>query len=136
MSQQIQMSANTLAPQQQRNGKPGLVQQTPQIHLSNSVAPPQMPYQNHTAKNANPGMSQSNFMQFGLNTLNPMNSVTNVGSPLQSPYAHGLAQKQFPMQNQAEKAKGGNKEIQLIQAYQQHTQKLKDQSQPFKKSRG
>ena len=79
-------------------------------------------------------------MQFGLNTINPINSMGNMGSPLQSPYAHGLAQKQFTLQNQQQanyiekgqqansNNKGSQKEIQLIQAYQQHTQKLKEQA--------
>lgn len=65
---------------------------------------------------------------------------------ISSPYAHGLAQKQITLQNQVPAPdlntsgaptnnKGSHKDIQLIQAYQQHTQRLKDQAPNYKKSR-
>lgn len=72
---------------------------------------------------------ESNFVQFGMNTIS-------------SPYAHGIVQKQISLQNQNKQPSSlvsnnnSHKEIQLIQAYQQHTQRLKDQAQNFKKSRG
>lgn len=68
-------------------------------------------------------------MQFGMNNIS-------------SPYAHGIVQKQISLQNQNKQPSSlvsnnnSHKEIQLIQAYQQHTQRLKDQAQNFKKSRG
>jgi len=47
----------------------------PQLHLSSSVAPPNITNYNSTKNSANP--TQNNFMQFSMNTIT-------------SPYAHGL----------------------------------------------